>query len=38
MKKTIEDLEKMRVDIEENKKKRKYRIDNYRNFSNLRAG
>ncbi len=36
MNKIIDDLDQMRSEIEENKKKRKYKIDNYRNFSNVR--
>lgn len=36
MTKIIHDLDHMRNEIEENKKKRQYRIENYRNFSNLR--
>jgi hypothetical protein len=36
MAKIIHDLDNMRNEIEENKKKRQYKIDNYRNFSNLR--
>jgi hypothetical protein len=36
MSKIINDLDHMRSEIEENKKKRQYRIENYRNFSNIR--
>ncbi len=36
MNKIIDDLDQMRCEIEENKKKRKYKIENYRNFSNVR--
>jgi hypothetical protein len=36
MTKIIHDLDHMRNEIEENKKKRQYRIENYRNISNLR--
>ena len=36
MSKIIHDLDHMRSEIEENKKKRQYRIENYRNFSNIR--